>query len=178
MDILKSPITLFILKALGIFIVWYIIYELWLLPKGELDEWLSLNIIAVTNGVVQLFGYETWTMHRIIGIGENAGIMLVDGCTGISAIGLFLGFIYAYPGDWKNRMSFSLLGIGVIYIVNIVRIVVLVITQEEWIEFFDFTHDYSTTAIFYVVIFILWIIWTNTNDESFSVETEKAQFTT
>ena len=89
---LKSPITQFILKALGIFAVWYVIYELWLLPQGSLDEWLSLNIVAVSNGVIQLFGYDTWTMHRIIGIGENAGVQLVDGCTGISAIGLFLGF--------------------------------------------------------------------------------------
>ncbi len=165
---LRSPITKFILKAVGIFALWYVIYELWLLPKGDLDEWLSLNIVAVSDGIIQFFGYETWTMHRIIGIGENAGIQLVDGCTGISAIGLFLGFILAYPGDWKNRISFSLLGIGVIYLVNIFRIVVLVITQEEWIEFFDFTHDYSTTTIFYVVIFILWIIWVHLSENSIS----------
>jgi len=171
MTILKSPITHFILKALGIFIIWYIVYELWLLPKGDLDEWLSLNIVAVSDGIIRLFGYDTWTMYRIIGIGENAGIQMVDGCTGISAIGLFLGFILAYPGDWKKRLSYTMLGIGVIYLVNILRIVVLVITQEEWIEFFDFTHDYSTTAIFYIVIFILWVVWTNTSDESFSLKT-------
>lgn len=164
---LKSPVTQFILKALGIFAIWYVIYELWLLPQGDLDEWLSLNIVSVSNGIIQLFGYETWTMHRIIGIGENAGIQLVDGCTGISAIGLFLGFILAYPGDWKNRISFSLLGIGVIYLVNILRIVVLAITQEEWIEFFDFTHDYSTTTIFYVVIFVLWMIWVQLSEATF-----------
>lgn len=170
MEIFKSPITRFVLKALGIFIIWYIVYELWLLPKGDLDEWLSLNIVAVSDGIIRLFGYETWTMHRIIGIGENAGIMMVDGCTGISAIGLFLGFILAYPGNWQKRISFSLFGIGVIYLVNIVRIVILAITQEEWMEFFDFMHDYSTTAIFYIVIFILWVIWTNLNDESFNSE--------
>ena len=172
MDILKSPITQFILKALGIFVIWYIVYELWLLPKGDLDEWLSLNIVAVGDGIIQLFGYETWTMHRIIGIGENAGIELVDGCTGISAIGLFLGFILAYPGDWKKRISFSLLGIGVIYLVNIFRIVVLVITQEEWLKFFDFTHDYSTTTIFYIVIFVMWIIWVQFSDNSFESKPE------
>ncbi|MBO6792737.1 MAG: archaeosortase/exosortase family protein [Balneolaceae bacterium] len=172
---LKSPVTQFILKALGIFAIWYVIYELWLLPKGDLDEWLSLNIVAVSDGIIQLFGYDTWTMHRIIGIGENAGIQLVDGCTGISAIGLFLGFILAYPGDWKNRISFSLLGIGVIYLVNIFRIVVLVITQEEWMEFFDFTHDYSTTTIFYVVIFILWMIWVQLSEASFP-SNQKTQY--
>lgn len=165
---LKSPVSLFIIKALAIFVVWYIIYELWLLPDGRLDEWLALNIVSVSSGITEIFGYETWSLNRVIGVGENAGIELVDGCTGISAIGLFLGFILAYPGNWKNRVSFSLLGIGVIYIVNIFRIVVLVITQEEWPEFFDVMHDYSTTTIFYIVIFIMWMIWVKFNDGDFA----------
>lgn len=164
---LKSPVSLFILKALGIFIVWYIVYELWLLPDGRLDEWLALNIVSISSGVTSLFEYEVWSVNRIIGIGENNGIELVDGCTGISAIGLFLGFILAYPGNWKNRLSFSFLGIGVIYIVNIFRIVTLVITQQEWPEFFDIMHDYSTTTIFYVVIFIMWMVWVKFNDGDF-----------
>jgi exosortase family protein XrtF len=164
---IKSPVTLFVIKALSIFIVWYVLYEMWLLPDGRLDLWLSHNIVGVSKGLLQWIGYETWSVNRIIGIGENAGIELVDGCTGISAIGLFLGFILAYPGDWKKRVSYSLFGIGVIYIVNILRIVVLAITQEEWIEFFDFTHDYSTTAIFYLVIFGLWVIWVQLIDEKF-----------
>ncbi len=161
---LKSPIAQFIFKALAIFIVWYVVYELWLLPDGRLDEWLALNIVSVSRGLVEGFGYEVWSVNRIIGINENAGIELVDGCTGISAIGLFLGFIIAYPGDWKNRISFSFLGIGIIYLVNIIRIVVLVITQEEWVELFDLTHDYSTTMIFYLVIFLLWVIWVKLED--------------
>ena len=158
---MNSPVIKFIAKALGIFVIWYILYELWLLPDGRLDEWLSLNIVGVSSGIINAFGYESWSVHRIIGIGENPGIELVDGCTGISAMGLFLGFILAYPGNWKNRISFSLLGIGVIYLVNIVRIVTLAITQQEWPGFFDFTHDYSTTLIFYLVIFVLWMIWVN-----------------
>lgn len=169
----KSSITIFILKALAIFVVWYILYELWLLPDGRLDEWLSLNIVSVSTGVVQFFGYETWSVNRIIGVGENGGIELVDGCTGISAIGLFIGFILAYPGDWKNRISFSFLGIGVIYIVNIFRIVVLVITQEEWNQFFDIMHDYSTTTIFYIVIFLLWMTWVKFSDGDFTTSETK-----
>tara|TARA_R110000868_G_scaffold383578_10_gene650736 strand:- start:8449 stop:8982 length:534 start_codon:yes stop_codon:yes gene_type:complete len=169
----KSPVTQFVIKALVIFVGWYIIYELWLLPDGRLDEWISLNIVEVSSGIIQSLGYETWSVNRIIGIGENGGIELVDGCTGISAIGLFLGFILAYPGDWKNRISFCLLGIGVIYIVNILRIVVLVITQEEWIDFFDITHDYSTTTIFYIVIFILWMTWVKFSDGDFTTAQNK-----
>lgn len=158
---MNSPIVRFIAKALGFFVIWYFLYELWLLPDGKLDEWVSLNIIGISSGILDLFGYDVYTVNRIIGIGEAGGIKIVDGCNGIAAMGLFLGFILAYPGDWKNRISFSVVGIGVIYLVNIFRIITLVVTQQNWPAFFDVTHDYSTTAIFYIVIFLLWMVWVN-----------------
>ena len=63
-------------------------------------------------------------------------------------------------------------GIGVIYIVNVLRIVLLAITQIYWSEFFNFTHDYSTTAIFYIVIFIMWVIWANYGSEDLNERIE------
>ncbi len=161
---MNSPIFKFIAKTLVIFIIWYIVYELWLLPAGDLDYWLSLNIIGTSAGIIEILGFDVFTVNRIIGIGEYPGIEIVDGCNGIAAMGLFLGFILAYPGDWKNKLSFCFVGIGIIYLVNIIRVVALAITQAKWPEFFDFTHDYSTTAIFYIVIFILWMVWVNYAD--------------
>ena len=99
-------------------------------------------------------------MHdRVVTIAGNNGIEMVDGCTGISAIGLFLGFVWAYPGQNRSRLYFSLLGITIIYLVNILRIATLMLMQEWAPQFFDFTHDYSTTTIFYLVIFLLWMLW-------------------
>ena len=65
---MKSPLTQFIVKALCFFIVWYVIYELWLLPDGSLDEWISLNIISNSAGIVDWLGYEVFTYNRVIGI--------------------------------------------------------------------------------------------------------------
>lgn len=77
------------------------VYELWLLPDGRLrlDEWLSLNIIGVGAGFLEWIGYEVFTVNRILGIGEYLGIEIVNGSNGIVAMGLFLGFILAYPLD-------------------------------------------------------------------------------
>lgn len=171
---MNSPVVQFILKALGVFIVWYLIYELWLLPDGRLDYWLSLNIIGNSAGILQWLGYDVYTVDRIIGIGEFGGIEIIDGCNGIAAMGLFLGFILAYPGNPAIRGSYIIAGIGIIYLVNILRILTLVITQVHWPAFFNFTHDYSTTTIFYVIIFLLWMIWVNFADTSLTA-TPKAR---
>jgi len=164
MDVNKSPVLIFLFKVGVIFISWYIVYELWLLPDGRLDEWLSLNIVGSSAGILKWLGYEIFVFERVVAVGEFPGIKIVNGCNGISAMGLFLGFIIAYPGEWKEKISFTVLGIGIIYLVNIFRIVVLAITQAEWPGFFNITHDYSTTAIFYLVIFVLWMVWINYSD--------------
>jgi exosortase/archaeosortase family protein len=161
MQWLKTDIGLFLLKVVGIYLCWYLIYELWLLPDGSLDAWLTSNIASVSAGILEIFNYDVYATGRLFGIGESPGIYLADGCSGIAAIGLFIGFVIAYPGKWAPRIAFIFIGIGVIYLVNIIRNVVLAITQVYRPGMFDITHDYSTTAIFYLVIFALWMIWAN-----------------
>lgn len=165
---LKSNIAIFLYKVLGIYICWYLVYDLWLLPDGSLDRWLVYNIVDVSSTLLQLFNYDVYWQGRLIGLNGTAGVILVNGCSGISAIGLFVGFVVAYPGRWIPRLSFILVGIGVIYLVNIIRIMGLVITQKNWPGVFTFMHDYSTTAVFYLVIFLLWVIWVNFGDKKIS----------
>lgn len=172
MSFLKSHIGKFLIKVVCIYFVWYLIYELWILPNGYIDEPLSKNIASVSAGILSFFGEDLFYYERVVGIIGTAGAKIVNGCNGISAIGLFVGFILAYPGAWMPRIFFSLLGICVIYLVNVSRIVLLVYMQFHWPQLFEFTHDYSTTAIFYVVIFILWMIWTNYG-EPMKVSTSK-----
>ena len=169
-----SPIRTFALKALGIFVLWYVLYELWLLPDGRLDYWVALRVIDGAAFVTKLMGFEVWMQGRVVTIAGNNGIEMVDGCTGISAMGLFLGFIWAYPGQNRSRMYFSLMGIATIYLVNILRIDTLMLMQEWAPQFFDFTHDYSTTTIFYLVIFFLWMLWVRIADGFEALKTQPA----
>jgi len=168
----KNPIYGFALKGIFVYVVWYIFYDLWILPDGRVDEALSLNIIDVSAGILTLMGFDVFTAFRVIGIDIAPGIEIVNGCNGLAAIGLFLGFIFAYPGDNKKRWVFMITGMGVIYLVNVLRIVLLVITQVYWNQLFTFTHDYSTTAIFYIVIFIMWVIWANYGSEDLNERIE------
>lgn len=169
---LQSDIAIFLLKVFCIYLVWYLVYELWLLPNGYLDEPLAKNIASVSSGILSFLGEDVFLYGRVVGIAGAPGVEIVDGCNGIAAIGLFLGFIFAYPGTWMPRIYFSIFGIAVIYLVNVARIVSLSFIQVYWPRGFEFTHDYSTTAIFYIVIFILWMIWANFGDPVASKKTK------
>lgn len=164
-SIFQSEIAKFLLKVTAIYVFWYIVYELWVLPNGYIDEPLSHNIASVSAGLLSFFGESVIHFGRVVGIAGTPGIEIVDGCNGIAAIGLFIGFIFAYPGSWAPRILFIIFGIAVIYLVNVARLVALAYIQAYWQSGFDFMHDFSTTAIFYLVIFILWMVWVNYGDE-------------
>lgn len=156
---MNKQVVHFLVKLLAYFGGWYILYELWVLPDGRLDEWLSVNIIDVTGGFFSLFNADFFMRYRIIGLTGAAGLEIVDGCNGLEAIGLFIGFVMAYPGDNVKRAFFIPMGILAIYLVNVGRIITLAIMQLHYPQWFDFAHDYSTSAIFYIAIFMMWVVW-------------------
>ncbi len=160
----NNELIRFAAKALGIFVAWYLVYDLWILPDGRVDHALSLHIISVAGGIMEAFGFEPWYAGRVMGLPGANGIEMVDGCNGLEALGLFVGFVLAYPGPAKARLWFIPLGLFLIYAVNILRLIVLAWTQLSAPGLFDFTHDYSTTAIFYIVIFAMWVWWANLGD--------------
>lgn len=157
----NKDIIIFLAKLLGFFVVWYLVYEVWILPDGRLDAFLSVNIVDVAGGILTLFGVDIFLDYRVLGIPGTAGVIIVNGCNGLEAIGLFVGFVMAYPGDNFKRALFLPMGMLVIYIINVIRIVVLVLLQYYHPQSFDFAHDYSTSAIFYLAIFGMWVVWIN-----------------
>jgi exosortase/archaeosortase family protein len=50
-------------------------------------------------------------------------------------------------------------GLLIIHVVNLARIGLLFFVAEYQPDFMYFTHKYFFTAILYIIIFLLWMIW-------------------
>jgi exosortase family protein XrtF len=146
-------------KMGAVYLVWFGLYDLWLAPDGRLDAFLAERLAAVSGGVLSVAGFETEVAGRIMRLAGAPGIKVVDGCNGLSVLGLFVGFVVAYPGSVARRMWFIPLGVLVIYVVNVGRLVTLAATQVHWPAGFDFLHDQAITTFLYVVVFGLWVVW-------------------
>jgi exosortase family protein XrtF len=151
----------FLAKALAVYGLWYVVYDLWLLPDGRLDRWLSLSAAEHTGQFVGALGFDAAVQGRVVSIPGVPGIKIINGCNGLSTIGLFVGFVVAYPGDWRRRLAFIPLGVGAIYATNVLRTSVMLLVQKYWPAAFDPLHGFGLTTIFYVVVFLLWVVWMN-----------------
>lgn len=149
----------FFLKMGVVYAAWFVLYDLWLLPDGRLDAALSRAVVALTAGVLQPLYHGAAADGRVVRVGTGAGIRIEDGCNGLAALSLFVGFVVAYPGEALRRLLFIPLGLTLIGAANVLRCASLVIAQEERPALFAFAHAYPSPLVFYAVIFALWVAW-------------------
>lgn len=161
-DVFKNaPLRRFFVTMFLVYAAWFVVYDLWLLPDGRLDAWLSMNIATVSAQSLALLGFEATAQGRLVTMPGGAGILIENGCNGLSTISLFVGFVVAFPGLWRRRAWFIPLGILVIYLTNVFRCVSLLWLQVHWPSMFGSVHGFHALFIFYVVVFLLWMAWAN-----------------
>ena len=158
-------IVAFIGKVLAFYGLWYVLYDLWLLPDGTVDRWLSLNVAWMSGGLLDLLGFGAAVDGRGIVLPGVRGVRIANGCNGLSTLGLFIGFVLAYPGSAWRRLWFIPLGVLAIYATNVGRVVVMLLAQKYWPAAFDPLHGFGLTTIFYVVVFGLWVAWANYGED-------------
>ena len=159
-----------VIKFLAIFLSSYtllsVLYYLFLNNTSSPD-FFSKSVSEQTINLLNLIGYETnSTTNSTNGFinlyirGKNiAGIS--EGCNAISIMILFLSFIFSFTKKLKPTLLFTLLGLIIIHIMNIVRIVILIVCLYHYPKYSDPLHNYVFPAMIYGVVFLLWMYWVN-----------------
>jgi exosortase family protein XrtF len=158
----QKRVILFIASAIGLYLAWYVVYDFWLKPDGRLDQGLTVNVAQTGAKLLQGLGYDAHVEQQSrIFIGQKSVIRINHPCNGLELYALFTGFVLIYPGAWKKKILFIPFGISIIYLLNLVRISVLVLNFMYSKRSFDFNHKYVYTFLVYLAIFGLWMLWVN-----------------
>ena len=163
----QSPVLAFLIKAALFYSGWFIIYYLIIEPKTQIDEFFITHIIRVSDIILGLFKYETFTetndrtfqLIGIVGGKGNPGVWVGTACNALTLFALFSIFIISFPGKWKNKFWFVPLGVLIIHCLNIIRVCALAMIAFYNYNLLNFNHTYTFTIIVYGLIFLLWIWW-------------------
>ena len=161
-----SPLTLFLLKAGGVYAAWQLIYDFVVLPDGRIDTWLSITGVKLAAAGLSFVGWEIETAGRFIACAGNRGVEIQNGCNGMNLLGLYAGFIIAYPGDLKKRAVFMAGGIGLLFITNVLRIAFFALSNLYYPQYWDPVHYYSSYVFFYPIVLTFWYLWTTVSDRN------------
>ena len=126
---------------------------------------ITKNVSILTEKFSSLIGFNLsvirdYNQYKII-VENKFVARIVEGCNAMSVIVLFISFVIAFSGKWKQTIIYVFLGSVLIYFLNVLRIILLSILIFHYPNQENKLHGVVFPLIIYGVVFILWVIWVN-----------------
>lgn len=164
-----KPFFLFLARFLGSYIVLLIIYKIYLgnfNPLINEPDTITYLVAEQANWLLNLFGY---TSHIALNATEacvnlfygpnNYYVRIIEGCNAVSVMILFASFCIAFSAYFIRTALYIVIGVLLIYILNICRIALIIILTLKYPSLQSFFHDIFFPLFIYGVVFILWCLW-------------------
>lgn len=161
----------------GLFIILILSFHFIYLGWQTLEYWpindLIMNLFDKASAL--LFDQTCWVLSHVFGIdiatsgrsiaavnceGYYSHITIAPECTSLKQWLHWLFLMLLFPGPWKHKAWYIPLGLIIIELTNVIRTTGILTLLLYWPDKFDFFHDYLFKTFFYVVIFLMWVVWT------------------
>jgi len=129
--------------------------------------------VDLAAGLARVSAWMSWVFLR--GLGGIAGFPVhIDGtnlasgnfvvdvspaCSGAVPSMIYLSAVLAYPTDARAKAIGSVLGLGIIHTVNLIRVVALFLVGLFAHQYFHDTHVYVAQALVICIAVATWIFW-------------------
>ncbi|WP_159800143.1 exosortase family protein XrtF [Flavobacterium sp. MK4S-17] len=170
MSVLKNnkPFFLFLLKFGISYFVLGVIYWLYLsqynASQFETDGITTIvtkqarDVLLWTGHDASIEPHTSEASYRLLLDGDSK-VRIVEGCNAISVMILFTAFIIAFSSALKRTLLYIISGIIILYVLNIIRIALLVLGFNYYPEQKELLHDIVFPLFIYGVVFVLWVAW-------------------
>ena len=177
---IPSAVKVFLLKAIALFVIWKIIYYSFLIPGPTHISIFTRNAGQVTASGLNLFTHShSYSSKTEMGTDQDFNyqpiqvlqqsvyflnkkiVGIYDGCNALDLFVLYAGFIICMPAPLKKKIIFSVAGIALIYLVNILRCAGITYMIQYYPKQADFAHHFLFVFIVYALIIVLWLIFAN-----------------
>jgi len=157
------------LKFLLIFLI--ISSSLYLLISTFYSENLPIigiyNIASTSNTILNYIGIKTIIIDGdTIFLPSNVALKIILECTGLYEIIILSSIILAYPTGIKNKIFGIILGIIIIYVLNMIRLVSISYILVYYTDKFDFIDRYLWQVSLVIFISLTYIIWLKSIERS------------
>jgi exosortase family protein XrtF len=165
-----KPFLLFLGKFIANYLLLTIVYQNYLnqsqIKNFDVDRFTQL-VAEQSATVLSWVDTKSYTMPHL----KEPSVKLfykgkyisriIEGCNAISVIILFISFVVAFTGKFKNTILFIVIGSLLIHVLNIGRIALLCVGLYYFPKLEHLLHGVIFPLVIYGVVFLLWVIWVN-----------------
>lgn len=121
----------------------------------------------------QVYGGAAWFNVHLLGLpittdgatntllfpSVDGYITVNEGCSGFKQFYQILFLFILFRGPWRHKLWYIPASLGVMFLTNILRIILLSLVLLYWPAHWDFFHLWVMRPFYYVVIFVEWVVW-------------------
>jgi exosortase/archaeosortase family protein len=157
---LPANLKKFLLRGTVLFLIWILLYNLLLKPKGVPDRQLT-HVIVVSTAKVLTWFYPKIDIKSdcIIYINNKEAIEIAPACNGLELLVLYVGFLLCIPTGKRRFWKYAIGGTAIVIVLNILRCAGLAAMFYYEYSLADFAHHYLFKLIIYAVIFYMWVLY-------------------
>jgi len=136
------------------------------IPDKILTETIAKGVEIVINDFIPKNIYVTAVQNPVIASAMNINLngrtilRIFDDCNGLELIAIYLSLIILLPYKISRKIIFSVAGILIFILANIIRCTILFWITLYYRDAFDFNHHYVFTILIYLLIFYGWLLFT------------------
>jgi exosortase family protein XrtF len=156
---------LFILSFIGLYLVLNTLYGIYIVYFSPDADPITFLVSRQAAAVLTWF-HEPVAALPVSGqpsIPLKMGLLNVvyvyEGCNGVNVMIVFSSFLVAFASTFTRTTLYCLIGIAVIYLMNLIRVILLFEVAFYYPDQLYLFHKYLFTGLIYAVVFLLWYWW-------------------
>jgi exosortase/archaeosortase family protein len=119
---------------------------------------LNRHVGWLAGAILSALGAPVASRGAVVSVGSFA-VEIKNNCNAIYETGLFAAAVWAYPAPVRAKAVGTLIGVSVLYLVNLVRVLSLLAIGVLAPGWFDVAHLYIWQALFFAVVAGCWFGW-------------------
>ena len=119
---------------------------------------LNRHLAWMTEKCLRLVGAQAFSSGATVAM-STFSVEIRNNCNAIFEVGLYAAAVWAYPASVRERLTGTLVGAAVLYVVNLARILTLLALGVLNYSWFEATHLYVWQILFLLVVATCWISW-------------------
>ena len=130
-----------------------------MVEREALDGLLRFTAGA-TGAFVNLLGGGPVEVEGALISSPGFSMIIVTECTALVPMAIVVCAVLAYPGTWKQKLIGAGLGIGALFVLNLVRTVSLFFIGGSFSSsFFNTAHFLIWQPVMIIVAVVVWLLW-------------------
>jgi len=131
----------------------------WMTHSDVSVGWLQTAVAHSTSAALNVLGQATQVLDGYTVSSSRFSVAVVTACTGLFLTALFVSAVLAYPARWWAKLAGIGIGLGGLFVLNVLRLVCLFLVGVLLPAHVEVAHLLVLQSLLIVAALFLWLVW-------------------